>query len=321
MTDDLVVKPDSRVEKARPELRLLDNAMQGLSPRTRKAYEGDWRRLGKWWEERSTSQAVADFIALDVGQARLLVLRYIDYLFAQSQASATVARAVRSFNSICKRLHFVGQCPWLLDVRAPKVQSFKDTRGPNVVDWQALLNACEGNLPKDVRDRAIVLMLRDAALRRQEICDIQLDDLQLDDHKVWVLGKGRREKVLHPIGSRAAQAVREWMKIRALTSRVGPLFCRIYKSGRLDASKRLTGQSIRNIVAARADRVHLSTRPHGLRHAGITAAANRWKGGVVAISEFARHSDPKTTMIYVDNVADAPAQVAELVANDEGEPE
>lgn len=53
-------------------------------------------------------------------------------------------------------------------------------------------------------------------------------------------------------------------------------------------------------------------RPHGLRHRSVTSflqAGGRLKDAVI----FARHRDPKTTMIYRDNLDDAAGKAAELV--------
>ena len=43
------------------------------------------------------------------------------------------------------------------------------------------------------------------------------------------------------------------------------------------------------------------TRPHGLRHASITAALDSSNGDVRAVQQHARHSEPETTIQYDDN--------------------
>ena len=52
--------------------------------------------------------------------------------------------------------------------------------------------------------------------------------------------------------------------------------------------------------------------PHGLRHRSVSSfleAGGRLEGAVV----FARHRDPKTTMIYRDNLDDAAGKAAAIV--------
>ncbi len=53
-------------------------------------------------------------------------------------------------------------------------------------------------------------------------------------------------------------------------------------------------------------------RPHGLRHRNVTSflqAGGRLEDAVI----FARHRDPKTTMVYRDNLEDAAGKAAAIV--------
>jgi integrase/recombinase XerC len=59
-----------------------------------------------------------------------------------------------------------------------------------------LLKACDGRDFAARRDTAIIRLLIDTGLRRGECAGIMLDDLDLDDQVVTVLGKGRRPRVL-----------------------------------------------------------------------------------------------------------------------------
>jgi site-specific recombinase XerC len=68
-----------------------------------------------------------------------------------------------------------------------------------------LLRTCEGRDFASRRDTAIILLLIDTGTRRAECAAVTLDDVDLDQRIVWVLGKGRRPRAL-PIGRKAAQA-------------------------------------------------------------------------------------------------------------------
>jgi integrase len=55
-----------------------------------------------------------------------------------------------------------------------------------------LLKTCEGRDFTNRRDTVIILLLVDTGMRRAECAGMTLDDVDLDQRIVWVLGKGRR---------------------------------------------------------------------------------------------------------------------------------
>jgi integrase/recombinase XerC len=59
-----------------------------------------------------------------------------------------------------------------------------------------LLKTCEGRDVAGRRDTAIILLLVDTGMRRAECAGMTLDDVDLDQRIVWVLGKGRRPRAL-----------------------------------------------------------------------------------------------------------------------------
>jgi integrase/recombinase XerC len=76
-----------------------------------------------------------------------------------------------------------------------------------------LLKSCEGRDFPSRRDTAIILLLVDTGMRRAECAGMSLDDVDLDQRIVWVLGKGRRPRAL-PIGRKTAQALDRYLRAR-----------------------------------------------------------------------------------------------------------
>ena len=76
-----------------------------------------------------------------------------------------------------------------------------------------LLKTCEGRDFTSRRDTAIILLLVDTGMRRAECVGMTLDDVDLDQRIVWVLGKGRRPRAL-PIGRKTAQALDRYLRVR-----------------------------------------------------------------------------------------------------------
>ena len=76
-----------------------------------------------------------------------------------------------------------------------------------------LLKTCEGRDFTSRRDTAIILLLVDTGMRRAECVGMTVDDVDLDQRIVWVLGEGRRPQAL-PIGRKTAQALDRYLRVR-----------------------------------------------------------------------------------------------------------
>ena len=78
----------------------------------------------------------------------------------------------------------------------------------------AILKACEGPGFAPRRDMAIVRLLIDCGLRLSELSGLKMDDVDLDNQTVQVLGKGSRVRVV-PFGKKAARDLDRYLRVRA----------------------------------------------------------------------------------------------------------
>jgi integrase/recombinase XerC len=62
------------------------------------------------------------------------------------------------------------------------------------------------------------------------------------------------------------------------------------------------------VIRSLGDEAGITARPHGLRHASITAALDTSNGDVRAAH--ARHANPQTTLRYDDNRQDLAGKIA-----------
>lgn len=62
---------------------------------------------------------------------------------------------------------------------------------------------CDNSRPTALRDRAIILLLIDTGLRASELCELRCSHLDLKNYRLRVLGKGRKERILHVSASTA----------------------------------------------------------------------------------------------------------------------
>ncbi len=296
--------------------RLLELAFSNLAESSKASYEIAWRLFGRWWDGKTTDEAINALIKLPVGEARTIVTRYRVYL-EKHYAPASVRTYLKGMNGTIFRLQFVGAVPWLLSMPVPKSEAVRDVSGPSREEWTTILTAL-GDKSADIRDRAILLLLHDSALRRAELCALERSDLDFRRKSVNVLGKGQKTKSWHPISKRTIEALKVWLELRG--DWAGPLFVGIAKNGVVFSSRNhLVGRSINNIVQKHGKAAGLTKlRPHGLRHSGITRAAQEWTGSMPSLARYSRHAHVNMVMTYVDDVGDDPRKIVALVAG-EGE--
>ena len=77
-----------------------------------------------------------------------------------------------------------------------------------------LLRACAGREFTELRDTAIVRVLIDTGMRREEVATIMVDDLDLDTDSVTVTRKGRRPATLN-LSARTCQSLERYLRARS----------------------------------------------------------------------------------------------------------
>lgn len=81
-------------------------------------------------------------------------------------------------------------------------------------DVQSLLATCKDNTFFDKRDKAVLFLLLDTGARAQEVCDINLEDVELSGGKVTIReGKGRSPRYVF-IDKTTLKAVRAYLRLR-----------------------------------------------------------------------------------------------------------
>ena len=128
-----------------------------------------------------------------------------------------------------------------------------------------LLRTCEGRDFTSRRDTAVILLLVDTGMRRAECVGMTLDDVDLDQRIVWVLGKGRRPRAL-PIGRKTAQALDRYLRAREGHRLAHLPHLWVGRNGPM------TPSGIYQVVHDRARAAGLpAMHPHQLRHAFATS--------------------------------------------------
>ncbi|MGH2699154.1 MAG: tyrosine recombinase XerC [Actinomycetota bacterium] len=268
-------------------------AERDLSPATQAAYGSDLDQFVQWAQRGG----IVDLDRID----RRVLRRYVAFMSERGLARRSIARKASALRSMLRwaQLHGLVETNPAEELAVPKL----DKPLPRVLRTAEAAALCE--LPPDdhpvgIRDRAVLEVLYGSGLRVSELCGLDLDDLDLAQNHVTVMGKGRKERRV-PLGGPAAAALESYLRARLLLlERSGApggmagghaLFLNL-------RGTRLGPRSVRRILdkyvlAEGAARVN----PHALRHSFATHLLDNG-ADLRAVQELLGHESLATTQIY-----------------------
>lgn len=158
----------------------------GHSKRTVVSYGWHLNKLAIWLEQ----QGVVSPEQLSVE----MILNWGAYLRTKYSAQ-TRKQSIVSTRMFFRFLEKMGYCASTVVENIEKilvvpVTKITPQRTLTEAEISALLEVCKGDRPREVRDRAIIVLLVDTGLRAMELCGIQLSNVSLYHHKISIIGKG-----------------------------------------------------------------------------------------------------------------------------------
>jgi integrase/recombinase XerC len=278
-------------------LRLQKNA----SPHTLRNYESDLQQFLSFLTHTAEGEQrpEPELEQLD----NLTIREFLGALYQKGNKKASVARKLATLRSFLKYLSVQGSIPSnpAKTVSSPKLES----RLPDYMTVDSvsdLIEAPDTDADLGKRDRSILELLYGSGLRASELVGLDLGDVSLGEGLVRVVGKGRKERIV-PFGSKAAEALHEYLKVRNRYIRAHPPAKGTKSSGEAlflsYRGKRLTSRSIGHIVDHHVGHLaqKLKVHPHTLRH---TFATHMLSAGadLRAIQELLGHESLSTTQKY-----------------------
>lgn len=314
--------PDSAiVANPFPELDVVRDVLGELladkrSRNTRRAYDWDLKDFfGFIANAEPTPSIVASFLKLTRFQAIALVLKYKSSLLDKGLKEATVNRRLAAIKALVNHARQLGLVDWSLnDIKSEKVKPYRDTTGIKPDAFKQILAVPETTTLKGKRDYALLRLLWDNALRRAEITQADIKDLDADSRKLWICGKGRGEqKEAIALSVATVKALQEWLLARREIDINQPLFVAL---DRAHQGHRLSGTAVYKIVQACAKVAGISKTlsPHRIRHSSVTAALEATKGDVRRVQKLSRHANFNTLMIYDDNRLNHQGEISDLLS-------
>lgn len=297
--------------KITPSLeRLFQEWIQSKGVNTLAAYRNDYKYFAQFLNVESEAEAAKILLSCrNAFDANDLVLRYRDSMKAKGLAVKTCNRRICSLKSLVTLAEAQRLISWRLTLKTEKTETYRDTKGPGMDGFRAMLKFAAGqSKEKAARDVAILWISFSDALRRAEVYNLDLSDFDLKKGIVQIIGKGKKEAMPMTIPPRALEALKEWVKVRGTQD--GPMFFSMHHGRYMKA--RLTGDGFHHIISTIGKSVGINTRPHGLRHLGITAALETG-ASMLDVARFSRHADMAVIQIYDDRRRDIGGELAKKI--------
>ena len=287
--------------------------MRNYSPRTLDSYEQVIRHFGYYiWLRRNTDVTKLVFYWKDFEKARLdtsvevtpvLVNDYLSFVSSmQTYKPKTFHRIISTLSSFYRFLYSqeVVTANPLTGIDRPRIkqQEVKYLKHNQVL---RLIDSIE-----DIRDKLIVRTIYATGVRVSELCNINIEDIDSDEHTIRIRGKGDKIRTVFIDDDTLGELT------KFIGNRIaGPLF--VGQQG-----KHISSRAIQHIFKHYAPQ---GITPHKIRHSYASELYKRSKN-LRVVQENLGHTSIKTTEIYLHTDIDERRQVYQqffpLSGTDEG---
>lgn len=278
---------------------------RGRSPHTVAAYRRDLERYLRHLAARGVTAPEA------IGEADVAAFVAEVRQPADGSPGVSASSAARMLSSVRGWHRFLAEEGIVeRDVAAeqrPPKQPKRLPKAISIAEVERLLEACGGDDPVALRDRALLELLYATGARVSEAVDLNVDDIVGEAgaaaEAVRLFGKGRKQRIV-PLGRYAREALDAYLvRARPLLSPRGAATPALFLGAR---GARLSRQSVWLVIRDAAARASLTAdlSPHTLRH---SFATHLLEGGadVRVVQELLGHASVATTQLYTLVTADA----------------
>jgi tyrosine recombinase XerC len=265
------------------------------SDRTTESYQTDLIQFERFLSDKFANGRIA-WDRVD----RRMIRSYLGELDKQGIQKVSIARklaAIKSFYKFLNRHGHIDVNPASV-VRTPKfarkIPEYLSIQHIEDLMKQPPVNSFEG-----MRDRAILEILYGSGLRRAELINLNLSQLELKQGLIRVIGKGGKERII-PVGSAALEALERYMAERPRYAQAEVREVFVTKSG-----KKMYPMAIQRIVGKYlAIYSELDKKsPHIMRHTFATHLMNQG-ADIRVVKELLGHANLSTTQIYTHTSID-----------------
>ncbi|GGD44057.1 tyrosine-type recombinase/integrase [Muriicola marianensis] len=262
------------------------------SPHTVKAYRKDLEEFSAFSGERQPGSGIED---ASYGEIR----EWIVHLVEEGISNRSVNRKVTSLKSYYKFLLKVG------DVSANPLARHKALKTPKKVEIpfsQSEMGELLNSIPfeddfEGVRDRLIIELFYATGIRRSELINLELRDIDLSKRTLRVLGKRNKERII-PLLPSTVHLIEEYLSLREnqLPSSGNKAVFLTSKGKKMYET--LVYRIINGYFSKVSSKVKKS--PHILRHTFATHMLNQG-ADLNSVKELLGHSSLASTQVYTHN--------------------
>ncbi|MEY8778963.1 tyrosine-type recombinase/integrase [Allomuricauda sp. XS_ASV26] len=228
-----------------------------------------------------------------------LIRSWIVDLSDQGVSNRTINRKISSLQAYYKFLLKIGEITVspMVKHRALKTEKkievpFSEKEMESVLSEIPFEDDFEGE-----RDKLIIELLYATGMRRTELVNLKIQDLDLAGHQLKVLGKRNKERIIPLLHSTVRQINTYLDKRSELQSRSNTSYLLLTKDG-LKIYETLVYRTINKYFSLVSPKVKKS--PHILRHTFATHLLNRG-ADLNSVKELLGHSSLASTQVYTHN--------------------
>lgn len=286
--------------------------VQTLSERTIQEYYFDIRLFLKYIHSINVDEDIesTDISAMSIDELKNItgtdLYNFIFYASDerknQDYARYRKVSSLRSFfKYLLKVAHIIDYDPTkdLDNIRAPKAKLPKYL---TLNDSLKLLESCDSKDSR--RDFCIITLFINCGIRLSELVGINISDIDFDEYRLKVLGKGNKERVVY-LNEACVDALKNYLEIRNSNPKSKYENALFLSNQNKRISKRRVQQIVENaLIKSGLDGKGITT--HKLRHTAATLIYQYGDADVLTLKELLGHSSISTTEIYThlddDNV-------------------
>ncbi len=280
------------------------------SPNSIKEYNYDLATFLKFIKIHFGLTDESDYSKIEIKDLPIAIIRkitlndihaFISYLATELHSkSATRARKVSSirvfFKYLSSKAKLIETNP-AQDLETPKL----DKRTPKYLtleDSKKLLDvASNEDNRNNERDYAITTLFLNCGMRLSELVNINIKDIQFDDCKMTVIGKGNKERTIY-LNNACMRAIANYLEVRPKEGIDYKSRDALFLSERRE---RIANRTVQYIVKKELQKAGLDTNKysvHKLRHTAATLMYQYGNVDIRALQELLGHASISTTEIY-----------------------
>ncbi len=194
------------------------NRAEGKSPKTISWYSANLRCFRNYLRGRHLPDTIDNIDTKLLREYILYLLKqtkYTNHPFTPAQtellSASTVHGHVRTLRAFFSWLATEGLIAFNVanDLKPPKVPK-KVVSTLSDEEIKAILSTLSATSPSEARNQTIFMLLLDSGIRIGELVNLKIEDVQMNEGLMKVMGKGKKERIV-PIGNNAQRSLQRYL--------------------------------------------------------------------------------------------------------------